>query len=150
MCVEKMIKEFIEQQGIKIQRWRLRDSIHRMDSIGVHERKRWRLHRKIYNVKGPIHLSHINTNQKLVRWRFIIAGKIDGFSRLVFYAPEIEDRGAYCFCPVCHSVILSFCNSVLLSETLTLLITFEQWVLELWYFTWVFLVIRPFSGYNYF
>ena len=23
------------------------------------------------------------------------------------YAPEIEDRGAYCFCPVCHSVILS-------------------------------------------
>ena len=26
-----------------------------------------------------------------------------------FYAPEIEDRGAYCFCPVRHSVILSFC-----------------------------------------
>ena len=23
-----------------------------------------------------------------------------------FYAPEIEDRGAFCFCPVCHSVIL--------------------------------------------
>ena len=35
-------------------------------------------------------------------------------------------------------------------ETLTLLITFEQWVLELWYFTWVFLVIRPFRGYHYF
>ena len=33
-----MIKQVIEQQGIKIQRWRLRDSIHRMDSIGVHER----------------------------------------------------------------------------------------------------------------
>jgi hypothetical protein len=32
-----------------------------------------------------------------------------------FYAPEIKDRGAYCFCPVCHSVILS--------ETLTLPIT---------------------------
>ena len=35
-------------------------------------------------------------------------------------------------------------------KTLTLLITFEQWVLELWYFTWVFLVIRPFRGYHYF
>ena len=23
------------------------------------------------------------------------------------YAPEIEDRGAYCFCLVCHSKILS-------------------------------------------
>jgi hypothetical protein len=26
-------------------------------------------------------------------------------STLFFYAPEIEDQGAYCFCPVCHSVI---------------------------------------------
>ena len=47
---------------------------------------------------------------------------------------RIEDRGAYCFCPICRSILLS--------ETLTLLITFEQWALELWYFTWVFLVIR--------
>ena len=45
----------------------------------------------------------------------------------IFYAPEIEDRGAFCYCLVCHSVILS--------ETLTLLITFEQRVLEILYFT---------------
>ena len=30
-------------------------------------------------------------------------------------------------------------------ETQTLLIIFEQWVLELWYFIWIFHVIRPFS-----
>ena len=41
---------------------------------------------------------------------------------------------------------LSFCHSVLFFETLTLLITFEQWVLELWYFTWIFSVVRPFRG----
>ena len=35
-------------------------------------------------------------------------------------------------------------------KTLTLLIPFEQWVLELWYFTWVFLLIIPFCGYRYF
>ena len=28
--------------------------------------------------------------------------------------------------------------------------TFEQWVLELWYFTWILPVIRPFCGYHYF
>ena len=44
---------------------------------------------------------------------------------------------------------LSSCHSVIFSETLTLLITFEQWMLELWYFTWVFLVIRPVRGYHY-
>ena len=32
-------------------------------------------------------------------------------------------------------------------KTLRLLITFEQWVLELWYFTWLFLVIRLFRGF---
>ena len=45
----------------------------------------------------------------------------------ILFAPEIEDRGAYCWFFSC----LLFCHSVLLSETLTLLITFEQKVLEL-------------------
>ena len=44
----------------------------------------------------------------------------------------------------CHSVILWN------SETLTLLITFVQWVLKLCHFTWIFLVIKPFCGYHYF
>ena len=35
-------------------------------------------------------------------------------------------------------------------KTLTLLITCEQWVIELWYFKWVFPVLRPFWGYHYF
>ena len=38
-------------------------------------------------------------------------------SSTTFYAPPPQ-RVAYCFCPVCHSVLLS--------ETLTLLLTFEQ------------------------
>ena len=33
-------------------------------------------------------------------------------------------------------------------EILTLLITFEQWVLELGYFTWIFPLIKPFCGYH--
>ena len=35
-------------------------------------------------------------------------------------------------------------------KTLTLLITCKQWVLELWYFTPVFLVTRPSRGYQHF
>ena len=46
------------------------------------------------------------------------------------------------------SVIVSFRHSLILSETLTLPITFEQWIRELWYFTWVFLLKRPFHGYQ--
>ena len=36
----------------------------------------------MYNVKGPNHLWHIDTNHKLIRWSFIIIGCVDGFSRL--------------------------------------------------------------------
>ena len=35
-------------------------------------------------------------------------------------------------------------------KTFTLLITLKRWELELWYYTWIFLVIRPFRGYYYF
>lgn len=85
LCGEKMIKQILAQKGIKIQRWRLRDSIHRIDSAGVQERKKRRLHRRVYNVGGPNCLWHIDTNHKLVRWRFIVAGGIDGFSRLIVF-----------------------------------------------------------------
>jgi hypothetical protein len=146
--------------------------------------------------------------------------------------PEIEDRGAYCFCPVCHSVLpvllsstknfnlgynfwiagtsaLKFYMSVIpfcgykkiwpcdfdlgvwstyqklnlgyifwmvgiraltfhmsipcnktfslrpwpwcltyLLKTLILAISFERYVLGLWYFTWVFLLASPFHWYK--
>ena len=65
-----------------MQRGRLRDAIHRVDSYGVNDRKKRRLHRRVYNVKGPNHLWHVDTNHKLVRWHFVIVGAIDGFSRL--------------------------------------------------------------------
>ena len=42
------------------------------------------------------------------------------------------------------------CSLTYLLKTLTLLITFQQWVLELCCFTWVFLVIRPFCKYQHF
>ena len=44
--------------------------------------KKGRLHRRVYNVQGPNHLWHIDTNHKLVRWYFIIVSVVDGFSRL--------------------------------------------------------------------
>ena len=45
--------------------------------------------------------------------------------------------GAYCVCPVClWKFILAY--------------EFEQWVLELWCFTWIFSVIWHFRWYHYF
>ncbi|XP_052809238.1 uncharacterized protein LOC128237692 [Mya arenaria] len=38
--------------------------------------------RRAYNVRAPLALWHINGNHKLIRWRFVIHGGIDGYSRL--------------------------------------------------------------------
>ncbi|CAC5367459.1 unnamed protein product [Mytilus coruscus] len=85
MCGENMLKHMLTAKGIRVQRWRLRDSIQRLDSSGAQTRKSGRLHRRVYNVMGPNHLWHIDTNHKLVRWRFVIIGGVDGFSRMTMF-----------------------------------------------------------------
>lgn len=42
-------------------------------------------HRRIYNVPGPNALWHIDSNHKLIRWRLVVHGCIDGYSRLIIY-----------------------------------------------------------------
>ena len=59
--------------------------MHRLDDDAIKQRKKGRLHRRVYNVQGPNHLWNIDTNHKLIRWNFVIAGGIDGFSRLVTF-----------------------------------------------------------------
>ena len=82
-CGELMIREMIlRQKGFHVQRYRIRESVHRVCKSNVSARKKGRLHWRIYNVQGPNHLWHIDTNHKLVRWYFIIVGVVDGFSRL--------------------------------------------------------------------
>lgn len=66
-CGEGMLRHILADQGIKVQRMRLRDS---------------RLHRRTYNVQGANHLWRVDTNHKLVRWHMVVIGGIDGLSRL--------------------------------------------------------------------
>jgi len=79
---EVMLNELLKGRGIYVQRFRLRDSIHRVDESSVQARKKGRLKRRTYNVIAPNHLWHVDTNHKLVKWYFIVFGAIDGFSRL--------------------------------------------------------------------
>ena len=90
-----------------------------------------------------------------IYWTFICQGSEVYYSKLDrdhrnfqfswFLCPQYRRSGGILFLSW-----LSFCHSVLLFKTLMSLITFEQWVLELWNLTWIFPVIRPFRGYHYF
>ena len=57
----------------------------RVDPGGVIWRLRRALHRRVYNVTSPNALWHIDGNHRLIRWRLVVHGGIDGFSRMVVF-----------------------------------------------------------------
>lgn len=93
-CGENMLGQMLRKTGIKVQRWRLRESMYRLDVSGINERKKGRLQRRVYSVQGVNHLWHVDTNHKLIRWRLVIVGGIDGFSRMIMYRKCTDNNKA--------------------------------------------------------
>lgn len=64
----KMLGSFLMQQKIRVQRYRVRDSMHRVDADGVELRRQLSLHRRQYSVPAANFLWHIDGNHKLIRY----------------------------------------------------------------------------------
>ena len=100
-CGERSLSGFLRQMGLHIQRARVRDSLMRVDPRGVRERFRQVLHRRRYNVCMPNSLWHIDGCHKLIRWRVVVHGGIDGYSRLPVYLKASTNNRAdtvlHCF-----------------------------------------------------
>lgn len=84
-CGVNLMLGRLRSSGIIVQRERVRESLRRIDPTGVVARCRRSLHRRVYSVPSANALWHIDGYHKLIRWRFVIHGGIDGFSRLVTY-----------------------------------------------------------------
>ena len=70
------------RMGIHVRRSCIRSTLLRVDPAGVRRRFRQALHRREYSVPMPNSLWHIDGHHKLIRWRIVMHGGIDGFSRL--------------------------------------------------------------------
>ena len=102
---QRSLDGFFRGVGLRIQHSRLRESLRRVDPRGVRKRLRQALHRKRYSVRMPNTLWHIDGYHKLVRWRIIIHGGIDGFSRLLVFLSVSTNNAA-------DTVLQSFLNGV--------------------------------------
>ena len=78
--------------------------------------------------------SKLIIGQKKIGWNLTHGVKPTIFP--IFLCSRDGRSGAYCFCPVYHSVIPSFRNSVILFETLTLPITAEALFFNIWPWLW--------------
>ena len=85
LCGEKTILGRMRSQGTHVPRQRVRDSMLRVDPSGVESLKRRILHRRVYSVPSPNSLWHLDGYHKLIRWKIVIHGGIDGYSRLVIF-----------------------------------------------------------------
>ena len=91
---EKSIDGILRSRNILVQRHKIRDALHAVDPEGVRYRLKRALHRRIYNVFGPNHLWHIDGYHKLIRWKIVVHGGIDGYSRLIVYLEAATNNRA--------------------------------------------------------
>lgn len=82
---EIMVAGHLLKEGVKVQRARLRASIHRVDPYGVKERQSVAIRRRQYHTDSPNSVWHIDGHHKLIKWRLVTHGGIDGYSRLITY-----------------------------------------------------------------
>ena len=87
---EVLIQGQLLSMGVRVPRQALCDSIHRVDHHTVASRRHSVVRRRVYSVPFPTSVWHIDSHHKMVRWRFIVHGAIDGFSRTVIYLITIK------------------------------------------------------------
>ncbi|KAF7987119.1 hypothetical protein HWV62_321 [Athelia sp. TMB] len=74
---------FLRHHGYRVQRRRVMWSLRRVDNLGKTLRERKVIKRRVYHVKRPDALWHVDGHHKLIRWGIVIHGMVDGFSRTV-------------------------------------------------------------------
>ena len=82
---ESYLIGFIRSRGLRVQRNRIRMSLTRVDPENTALRWACVITRRVYSVPGLNSLWHIDGHHSLIRWKFVIHGCIDGFSRRILY-----------------------------------------------------------------
>ena len=86
-CGYRRMLGHLATRGLRVREIGVRESMHRVDPNGVLLRtlENRIIQRRGYNVYSPRALYHLDGNHKLIRWRFVIHGMIDGFSRMIIF-----------------------------------------------------------------
>ncbi len=71
-----------------------RDSLRRVDPIGIQSRLKQVLQRRQYHVTSPNALWHLDGYHKLIRWKVVVHGGIDGYSRMITYLQASSNNRA--------------------------------------------------------
>lgn len=102
---ERLVIGHLRSQAIIVPRARIRASIHRIDPINTALRRSVTIRRRVYCVEGPNSLWHIDGHHKLIKWRLVTHGGIDGYSRtIVFLHCSTNNQASTMFGSFCDAV----------------------------------------------
>ena len=91
---ETYVRRALRARRIYVQRWKIREALQRIDPVNRAIRRRCAIQRRLHNVKKPNHLWHIDSDHKLIHWRFVLHGCIDGYSRAIVYIKRFTNNRA--------------------------------------------------------
>ncbi|KAH3731109.1 hypothetical protein DPMN_057114 [Dreissena polymorpha] len=80
-----MWKRLTKDHGLSVKRTEIMQIMKHLSPHATEERKAHRLQRRIYTVKGPNYLSHVDGYDKLMPFGICIHGCIDGYSRRIMW-----------------------------------------------------------------
>ena len=84
----------LKSLNIFVPRRRVRESLLRVCQIAVQNRSSYTVSRRVYHVPSSNALWHIDGLHCLVRWRIVVHGCIDGYSRKVIYLHASDNNRA--------------------------------------------------------
>ncbi|KAI4892785.1 hypothetical protein NFI96_017023, partial [Prochilodus magdalenae] len=90
----EMMVGHLKAPGIRIQRHRVQEAMRREAPEGMRTLRLQTLRGRRYTVPSPNSLWHIDGNHKLIRWRIVVHGGIDGFSRSIVYLNVATNKRA--------------------------------------------------------
>jgi hypothetical protein len=89
---QEYISGYIKSLGLRVQRRKIRESMTRVDLLNTAIRWGAQVSRRTYNVPWPNSLWHLDGHHSLIRWKFVIHGCIDGFSRRIMFLKCISNN----------------------------------------------------------
>ncbi|XP_056620080.1 uncharacterized protein LOC130434140 isoform X2 [Triplophysa dalaica] len=92
----KRVSGYLNSVGLRVQRSRVMETLRTVDPVGTICRGLGIniIQRRVYSVPAPMALWHIDGNHKLIRWRIVIHGGIDGYSRKVMFLHASDNNRA--------------------------------------------------------
>ena len=91
---EVLLQGHLLRQGIRVSRQALRNAIHRVDHENTVARRRMVVRRRIYSVPYPNYIWHVDGHHKLIRWRMVTHGAVDGYSRCITFLKSSDNNRA--------------------------------------------------------